>query len=280
MYALFIICNAFLPMRLDDNIANISKERFSEQYAKISRGGSVPPHLFHRKKKREYLSFLFLRKSRQEGLNAFEELFIYACPKFMTANPPPYDDAKAINAMLNSVDAPYDATQRQLAVFLSDVTAQLSVPTLRSFLKLYTSLGAKKLAKFLDVDEEEMVQEMMVLKQASQSLSRVPGVEGSGLGLGLGLLNGRMTTTSDLNFVIDEVSRLKKSCTFDLAILPLTSHLLRIWCISLNLLLVDVMRAGSSRIRNGHKRSMSTWCRFRGPLLFPMYLLQRRLMRE
>lgn len=198
----------------------------------------------------------------------------------MTANPPPYDDAKAINAMLNSVDAPYDATQRQLAVFLSDVTAQLSVPTLRSFLKLYTSLGAKKLAKFLDVDEEEMVQEMMVLKQASQSLSRVPGVEGSGLGLGLGLLNGRMTTTSDLNFVIDEVSRLKKSCTFDLAILPLTSHLLRIWCISLNLLLVDVMRAGSSRIRNGHKRSMSTWCRFRGPLLFPMYLLQRRLMRE
>ena len=88
------------------------------------------------------------------------------------------------------------------------MTAQLSVPTLRSFLKLYTSLDAKKLAKFLDVDEEEMVQEMMVLKQASKSLSRVPGVEGSGL------LNGQMTTTSDLNFVIDEASHSKKNCTF------------------------------------------------------------------
>jgi len=154
------------------------------------------------------LSFLYSYESRQEGLNAFEELFIYACPKFMTANPPPYDDPNAINAILNSVDVPYDATQRHLAVFLSDVTAQLSVPTLRSFLKLYTSLDAKKLAKFLDVDEEEMVQEMMVLKQASKSLSRVPGVEGSGL------LNGQMTTTSDLNFVIDEASHSKKNCTF------------------------------------------------------------------
>jgi len=123
----------------------------------------------------------------------------------MTANPPPYEDPNAINAILNSVDALYDSTQRHLAVFLSDITAQLSVPTLRSFLKLYTSLDAKKLANFLDVDEEEMVQEMMVLKQASKSLSRVPGIEGSGL------LNGQMTTTSDLNFVIDEASHLKKN---------------------------------------------------------------------
>jgi translation initiation factor 3 subunit L len=51
----------------------------------------------------------------------------------------------------------------------------------------------------LDVDEEEMVQEMMVMKQASKSLSRVPGTDNTGL------LDGRMTTTSDLNFVIDEV---------------------------------------------------------------------------
>lgn len=39
MYALFAVCHALSPSRLDDNIANISKERFSEQYAKMSRGG-------------------------------------------------------------------------------------------------------------------------------------------------------------------------------------------------------------------------------------------------
>jgi translation initiation factor 3 subunit L len=105
----------------------------------------------------------------------------------------------------------YDATQRHLALFLTDVTAQLPVPTLRSFLKLYTSLDAKKLANFLDADEEEMVQEMMVMKQASKSLSRVPGTEGTGL------LDGRMTTTSDLNFVIDEVRRTMFLCSFSLS---------------------------------------------------------------
>ena len=66
-------------------------------------------------------------------------------------------------------------------------------------MKLYTSLGAKKLASFLDADEEELVQEMMVLKQASRSISRVAGSESTSL------LDGLTITTSDLNFVIDEV---------------------------------------------------------------------------
>lgn len=42
------------------------------------------------------------------------------------------------------------------------------------------------------------MQEMMVLKQASRSISRVAGTEGTSL------LEGQTITTSDLNFVIDE----------------------------------------------------------------------------
>jgi RNA polymerase I-associated factor PAF67 len=38
MYALFAICNALSPSRLDDNIANISKERYGEQFTKMLRG--------------------------------------------------------------------------------------------------------------------------------------------------------------------------------------------------------------------------------------------------
>lgn len=76
--------------------------------------------------------------------------------------------------------------------------AQAPVPTLRSFLKLYTSLDAKKLASFLDADEEELVQQMMVMKQASRSISRVGDEKG--------LLDGQPITTSDLDFVIDDVS--------------------------------------------------------------------------
>jgi len=185
MYALFAICHSLSPSRLDDNIANIAKERFTEAYAKMSRGGA-------------------------DALSAFEELFLYACPKFINANPPPYDDPAALQALLSPVSptdeddggadaTKMDSTHRHLSLFLADVAAQAQVPTLRSFLKLYTSLGAKKLANFLDADEEEMVQEMMVVKQASKSISRVTGSEG------LGLLDGQTITTSDLNFVIAEV---------------------------------------------------------------------------
>ncbi|KAF8816396.1 eukaryotic translation initiation factor 3 subunit 6 [Phlegmacium glaucopus] len=183
MYALFAVCHALSPSRLDDNIANIAKERYGEQYTKMAHGGP-------------------------DSLPAFEELFLYACPKFIAANPPPYDDPIAINTLISAssqTESPTqtsppqkDATHRHLVLFLADIEAQLPVPTLRSFLKLYTSLGAKKLANFLDADEEALVQEMMVLKQASRSISRVAGSESTSL------LDGQTITTSDLNFVIDE----------------------------------------------------------------------------
>ena len=170
MYALFSICNALSPSRLDDNILNIVKERFGEQVTKMSRG--------------------------EEGIPAFEEQFTYACPKFVSANPPPYDDAEALAAYLE--DTHIDPAQRHLKDFIADVKAQLPVPTLRSFLKLYTSLGTSKLAGFLDTDEEAMVQQLMVLKQASRSIGRV-GNEKS-------LLEGSTVSNNDLDFVIDEVT--------------------------------------------------------------------------
>jgi translation initiation factor 3 subunit L len=80
---------------------------------------------------------------------------------------------------------------------LADVRAQAAVPTLRSFLKLYTSLDAAKLAGFLDADEEEMVQQMMAVKAASRSVSRVGNEQN--------LLDGQMISTSDMDFVINEV---------------------------------------------------------------------------
>ena len=136
-----------------------------------------------------------LSAHREEGIPAFEELFLYACPKFISANPPPYDDAELLAAHIE--DPPVEPAQRHLGLFLAEVRAQAPVPTLRSFLKLYTSLDAKKLAGFLDADEEEMVQQLMVMKQASRSVSRVDNEKG--------LLDGQWISTSDLDFVIKEV---------------------------------------------------------------------------
>lgn len=184
MYALFAICNALSPSRLDDNILNIVKERYGEQVTRMSRG--------------------------EDGLPAFEELFLYACPKFISANPPPYHDPALLTTYL-ATPSPPEPAQHHLALFLSDVRGQLAVPTLRSFLKLYTSLDAKKLAGFLDKDEEDVVQEMMVMKQSSRSVSRAVGGEKekesddrTGNGTSGGLLDGQTISTSDLDFVIDE----------------------------------------------------------------------------
>ena len=182
MYALFAICNILSPSRLDDNIANIAKERYSEQMAKMA------------------------SRSQEDSLPAFEELFLYACPKFMNANPPPYDDPVALSLLLSAEAPPLDPAHRHLALFLSDVRAQSPVPTLRSFLKLYTSLDASKLANFLDVDEEDMVQQMMAMKVATRSVSRVGNEKG--------LLEGSMISTSDLNFVINEVTSFLPSSLF------------------------------------------------------------------
>ncbi|KAF8331311.1 eukaryotic translation initiation factor 3 subunit 6 [Cantharellus anzutake] len=169
MYALLTIGISLSPTRLDENTMIGLKERCGDQYAKMQRG--------------------------EEGLSAFEELFLYACPKFITSVSPPYEDPDLLALYIK--DPPVDAPQRHLALFMTDVRAKLSVPTLRSFLKLYSSLDAKKLANFLDANEEEIVQQMMVLKQASRSIGRA-GLDGGRL------LDGEMISTSDLDFAINE----------------------------------------------------------------------------
>ena len=133
--------------------------------------------------------------TESEAIAAYKELFLFACPKFITANPPPYHDPDALNAFINEPSE--EPATRHLDLFLGDVRARAEVPTLRSYLKLYTSLDASKLAGFLERDEEELVQLMMVMKGASRGISRVNN-EGT-------LLDGQVITTTDLDFVINEV---------------------------------------------------------------------------
>jgi len=220
MYALFAICNVLSPSRLDDNISNIVKERYSEQLSKMS------------------------SRNSEEAIPAFEELFLYACPKFMSANPPPYDDPIALSALLSAEPQP-DPAHRHLGLFLSDVRAQAPVPTLRSFLKLYTSLDAKKLANFLDADEESMVQQMMAMKVATRSVSRV--------GSEKGLLEGTTITTSDLNFVINEVLLHSLSISMRIFIYR------RTWFILRNRPSADAMRVGLFGTQNMLKESMTDY---------------------
>lgn len=217
----------------------------------------------------------------EEGLQAFEELFLYACPKFITANPPPYRSLPLLAQFVNS--PPPEPAQRHVQLFLSDVRNQLSVPTLRSFLKLYTSLDARKLAGFLDEEEEGMVEKMMVLKQASRSISRA-GLGGTNAHQGRGaqvptgeseggLLDGQTISTSDLDFVINQV------CTSLFALIVETDDSRRTWFISPNQPLVDGTLGGSSATPNTPRESTMALkihrCRCLGQPLHQLHLALR-----
>ena len=69
-------------------------------------------------------------QSNNVDLGAFEELFAFACPKFITPAAPAYDD---LPAGYN----PQEAYKLQLRVFLKEVEQQQMLPTIRSFLKVH-----------------------------------------------------------------------------------------------------------------------------------------------
>ena len=101
-----------------------------------------------------------------------------------------------------NANPPQDATQRHLDLFLSDVAAVNSVSSARNLLKLYTSIDAAKLSAFMQTEnedaEEEVLQQLMVLKAASRTYAN-RGSEGT-------LLDGDRIVTNNLDFTIDGVS--------------------------------------------------------------------------
>ena len=165
MYALLAICQALCPTKVDEGLATAMKDKFGDQHAKMVRGGD-------------------------DSLPVFQEMWTHGTPRFISPNAPPYEDDAALAAYAGLVDP----SQHQLNIFINDVQPQLQTSTLRSFLRLYTTLGTDKLATFLGVDEEEVLEMLMVAKGAAR---QAVWAEGS-------LLEGKVVGVSDLNFGIDE----------------------------------------------------------------------------
>lgn len=80
---------------------------------------------------------------------------------------------------------------------------------MRSFLKLYTSIDAKKLASFMDEDEDDVLEKMMNLKSAN----RTYGSRGEGAAAGAGgSLDGERMVVGNLDFTINNVSSPRSVC--------------------------------------------------------------------
>ncbi|KAI9346979.1 RNA polymerase I-associated factor PAF67-domain-containing protein [Obelidium mucronatum] len=155
MYALLTICLALCPQRIDENVHSLLREKYGDQLSKLQKDGD-------------------------ESISVYEELFLFACPKFIS---PVNSDSTPANA----------AQQQQLQTFLSEVRQHQSINTIRSYLKLYTSLKIEKLASFVNKTPDELRTELLVYKHKT----RQRRWDNSG-----SVLEGEYSSPGDLDFYI------------------------------------------------------------------------------
>ncbi|KAL2048641.1 hypothetical protein N7G274_000553 [Stereocaulon virgatum] len=157
MYALIAICVAFNPTKLDDTIHTALREKYGDQLLKLQRGGP-------------------------EALPLFEDLFRSACPKFISPTPPDFDTPE-----LN-----VDPVDHHCRIFMEEVKNTMWSPTVKSYLKLYTTMDLKKLAGFLEVEPEKLRGWLLVNKQRSRQVRWSEGA----------LLDGEIVNGSDLDYAL------------------------------------------------------------------------------
>lgn len=127
MYGLLAISLSLCPQRVDENVHSFLREKYSDKMQRMQKGG-------------------------EESYATYEEIFIYACPKFINPAAPNYslllhDPA---NFPHNSIQEPL---KLQTKLFLNEVKQQALLPTIRSYLKLYTTIPVPKSAGFLELDQ-------------------------------------------------------------------------------------------------------------------------------
>jgi|EP00927_Polykrikos_kofoidii_P002128 translation initiation factor 3 subunit L len=140
MYSLLMICLSLCPTTLDDFLEKALKsDRHAEKMAKLHAGEE----------------------------SDFEDLFAYACPKFISPAPPDYDNLDSFNQN--------EAHNRQVKLFLQEVRQQQALPKIGSYMKLYTSLKASKFAQLCEMDEEGLRDQLLSVMHKTRQLVHKEG---------------------------------------------------------------------------------------------------------
>ena len=105
-----------------------------------------------------------MARMAQGVVSAFDEAFSFACPKFVTPGGPPRGATKA--------PATPPTTTRRRTGRNSNVSSRRFLParssrTLRSLLKLYTSISVPKLADLMEISPEQLREQLEVLRRKS-----------------------------------------------------------------------------------------------------------------
>jgi len=141
MYSLLLLCNALSPQPLEDICARKIKDKYAEKQGRLLRGEDL----------------------------SFEELFSYACPKFVSPALPDFDTLEKDSFNAN------EAHQRQVHLFLQEVRQQQALPKIGAYMKLYTSLKAEKLAQLCEMDKDGLRDQLMCVIHKTRQLVHKQG---------------------------------------------------------------------------------------------------------
>lgn len=175
MYHLLAICLVLHPQCIDESIQQTLREKS-----------------YHEK----------MYKMQCGDVTEFENCFLFACPKFLSPHPPPVDSTPD--------DYSKQAIKHQTQVFMDEVQQQRMLPTIRSYLKLYTTLPLAKLAAFIaqnqrgggsggisdnsDKEVQALMIHLLCFKHKMKNVVWLKGASG---------LEGKFQSGSELDFYID-----------------------------------------------------------------------------
>lgn len=157
MYALLAICLSLCPQvkLVDETVNSHLREKYGEKMIRMQRYDD-------------------------EAFAIYDELFSYACPKFITPSAPSFEEPL--------VNYNQDAYRLQLKLFLYEVKQQQLLSGVRTFLKVYSTISLEKLATYMEVDEPTLRTILMTYKHKTHA------VDG----------NGKIISNADVDFYIDD----------------------------------------------------------------------------
>ena len=101
---------------------------------------------------------------------------MFACPKFLPPMPPSLDGGPSVHG--ESMHK--EARNLQLRVFTDEVRQQMLLPTVRSYLKLYTSMPMDKLASYMNTTVDDLESNLLAFKHKMMNLVWTKGTSGLG----------------------------------------------------------------------------------------------------
>jgi hypothetical protein len=127
---------------LDDHTRSVLREKYGDKMAKMNNG----------------------------EVDAFADLFAFACPKFIATNEIIQSTGSGEYAADPSLSYNQEAYKKQLAVFMEEVQQRAPLPKLKSYLRLYTTISVQKLAQLMEVTEDELKKNLEVMREKSSNV--------------------------------------------------------------------------------------------------------------